>query len=235
MEEIADIETKHLKLTRMDGKDVHKNWKLIQEIPTLPENVRNHPGTEREKLWNAIQWVERQNEITQESVKREVKRKEIEYQKDINKQLNKTIKDFRKMQDYKKQAILHNLIQTSVTNTDPEIRTQAEVKYNEFMKESLKNPKKTQKTPTKATKIETTKDFFKQLKKKDEQLKEITKERKQKEEEIKKTIDSDSDNKSDLENKNIQREHDKFMKNLNKSEGKQSILDQTGKDLEKQI
>src|SRR6185437_4566772 len=75
MEEIADIETKHLKLTRMDRKDVHKNWKLIQEIPTLPEDVRDYPGIEREKLWNAIQWVERQNEITQEFVKREVRRK----------------------------------------------------------------------------------------------------------------------------------------------------------------
>src|SRR6185312_2375576 len=156
--------------------------------------------------------VDRQNEITQESVKKEVRRKEIEYQKDINKQLSKTIEDFRKMQDYKKQAILHNLIQTSVTNTDPEIRTQAEIKYNEFMRESLKNPKKTQKTPTKTTKIETTEDFFKQLKKEDEQLKEITKERKQKKEEIKKTIDSDSNNESDLEEKNIQREHRKTIK-----------------------
>src|SRR6185437_7083933 len=224
MEEIADIETKHLKLTRMDGKDVHKNWKLIQEIPTLPENVRNHPGTEREKLWNAIQWVDRQNEITQESVKREVRRKEIEYQNDITKQLNRTIEDFRKMQDYEKQAILHNLIQTSMTNKDPEIRTQAEVKYNEFMRESLKNPKKIQETPAKTTKIDTTKNFFKQLRKEDEQLKELTKERKQREEEIKKTIDSDSDDESDLEDKDIQREHDRFVKNLNKSEGKQSNL-----------
>jgi len=46
------------------------------------------------------------------------------------------------MQDYEKQAILHNLIQTLVTNTDPEIRLQAEVKYNEFMRERLKNQKK---------------------------------------------------------------------------------------------
>src|SRR6185312_12491375 len=143
--------------------------------------------------------VDRQNEITQESVKREVRRKEIEYQKDINKQLDRTIENFRKIQDYKKQAILHNLTQTSVTNTDPEIRLQAEVKYNEFMRESLKNPKKRQETPTKTKRIETTKDFFKQLKKENEQLKEITKERKQEEEEIKKTIDSDSDNKSNLE------------------------------------
>src|SRR6185437_15175001 len=224
MEEIADIETKHLKLTRMDGKDVHKNWKLIQEIPTLPENVRNHPGTEREKLWNAIQWVDRQNEITQDSLKREVRRKEIEYQNDITKQLNRTIEDFRKMQDYEKQAILHNLIQTSTVNKDPEIRTQAEIKYNEFMRESLKNPKKTQETPIKMKKIETTKDLFEQIRKEDEQIKEITKERKQKEEEMKKTIDLDSDNESDLEDKDIQREHDRFMKNLNKSEGKQSNL-----------
>src|SRR6185437_5148907 len=105
----------------------------------------------------------------------EVRRKEIEYQKDINKQLNKTIEDFRKMQDYEKQAILYNLIQTSVTNTDPEIRLQAEVKYNEFMRKSLKNPKKRQEISTITTKIETTEDFFKQLKKEDEQLKEITK------------------------------------------------------------
>ena len=49
MEDIADIETKYLKLTRMDERDVHKNWKLIQEIPTLSEDVRDHPGTEREK------------------------------------------------------------------------------------------------------------------------------------------------------------------------------------------
>jgi len=84
------------------------------------------------------------------------------------------------MQNYEKQAILHNLIQTSVTNTDLEIRLQSEVKYNEFMRESLKNPKKRQETPTKTTRIETTEDFFKQPKKEDEQLKEITKERKQK-------------------------------------------------------
>ncbi|CAG8782032.1 10622_t:CDS:1, partial [Racocetra persica] len=200
-------------------------------IPTLPEDVRDHPGTEREKLWNAIQWVDRQNEITQDFVKREVRRKEIEYQKDINKQLNRTIEDFRKTQDYEKQAILHNLIQTSVTNTDPEIKTQAEIKYNEFMSKSLKNPKRTQKTSTKTTRIDTTKDFFKQLRKEDKQLKKITKERKQKEEEIKKTIDSDSDNESDLKDKNIQREHNKFIKNLNKSEGKQSNLRPDWQDL----
>src|SRR6185437_8768988 len=224
MEEIADIETKHLKLTRMDGKDVHKNWKLIQEIPTLPEKVRNHPGTEREKLWNAIQWVDKQNEITQESLKREVRRKEIEYQNDINKQLNRTIGDFRKMQDYEKQAILHNLLQTSVINKDPEIRAQAEIKYNEFMRESLKNPKKIQETPIKMKKIETTEDLFEQIRKDDEQLKEITKGRKKKEEKMKKTIDLDSDSESDLEDKDIQREHDRFTKNLNKSEGKQTNL-----------
>src|SRR6185312_13859268 len=41
---------------------------------------------------------------------------------------------------------------------------------------------------------------------------------------MKKTIDSDSDNESDLEDKDIQREHDRFVKNLNKSEGKQTNL-----------
>ena len=107
------------------------------------------------------------------------------------------------MQNYEKQAILHNLLQTSVINKDPEIRAQAEVKYNEFMRESLKNLKKTQETPIKMKKIETTEDLFEQIRKDDEQLKEITKERKQKEEEIKKTIDSDSDNESVLEDKNI--------------------------------
>jgi len=55
MEDIADIETRHLKVTRMDSKDVHRNWEYIREIPTLPEEVKNYPGTEREKLWNTIQ------------------------------------------------------------------------------------------------------------------------------------------------------------------------------------
>ena len=133
MEDIANIETKHLKITRMDNKDVHKNWKMIQEIPTLPEEVRTHSGTEREKLWNAIQWIDKQNKITQESVKREIRRKEIEDQKNTDKLLNMALNRYKQLEDWEKQAVQQQLMTTSVNDPNKEKRDQADIKYNEFM------------------------------------------------------------------------------------------------------
>src|SRR5260364_163292 len=162
---------------------------MIQDIPTLPEEIRRYSGTEREKLWNAIQWVDKQSEITQDSVKKAIRRKEIEYQNDANKLLGLTLNKYRQLEEYKKQVIQQELLRTSVNDPDEERRNQADIKYNEFMRESLKSPNK-----TKPVKINYTEDLFKQLKIESEQLKEIEQEKVQREQELKKTIDQNSDN-----------------------------------------
>src|SRR5260364_418503 len=201
---------------------------MIQDIPTLPEEIRRYSGTEREKLWNAIQWVDKQNEITQDSVKKAIRRKEIEYQNDANKLLGLTLNKYRQLEEYEKQAIQQELLRTSVNDPDEERRNQADIKYNEFMRESLKSSKKIEKT-----KINNTDDLFKQLKIENEQLKEIEQEKAKKGQELKKTVDQNSDNESDLEDKEIQRKHNEFTKNLSKKDGKRVATTNHGSNYKK--